>query len=189
MLEAGSKFFGLVLALSTRAVVLFVNLLSSTHSPRWMLWILALAIISFWLAALCSLRVLFSFLHLRLILTEAFLSGGNDAVQILQSKVALLKKKWAHGGKLLERFFYAAVFFAFIFVLALFLSRQVPGPACHRPHAPRVIGRGSPNFSAARWSICVTALPKNLRAASVNSASTWITSPTPRSEHPSFETK
>lgn len=122
-LEAGNKFYGLVLALSTGAVVLFVNLLVAVRAPRWILWILGLAIISFGLAAVLSLRVLFFFLQLRLVLGDAFVSQRDDAAQTLQSKVDELKKKLKCEARFLEPFFYAAIFFAFIFVLALLVTR------------------------------------------------------------------
>lgn len=121
VLTEASGTLKLYFTLSTGAVVVFVNLLATSHAPRLVLVPLSLSILAFGLAAVFCLHVLSGLMHFRLLITGAVITRPplSDFKTQIDAWTGTVRKQ----AKRMERLFWAGMAFAAIFVTTLVAVR------------------------------------------------------------------
>ncbi len=121
VLDEGSGVLKLYFTLSTGAVVLFVNLLATSHARRLVLIPLALSICWFGLAAAFCLRLLLALVNFRLLMTNALTTGAS--VSELKTSLDAWSSNARKQRKRMELLFWAGMAFTVIFVVAVVAVR------------------------------------------------------------------
>ncbi len=121
-IEEMGKIVRLVLGLSTGAIVLFVNLLSSIQVDRWVSAFLVASVLSFGLTAIWCMRILLSLLGARTVITEGIQDESESWRVNVEQKIHSLKQEMTQDSKWIYYFFRAGVVFAATFIVLLWLT-------------------------------------------------------------------
>lgn len=111
----------LYFTLSTGAVVLFINLLVQSRTSKIVAGPLALSIVAFGAESVFCLRLLQAFVRYQTILADALSTGAPP--DTVRAKMADWGKQANKYGRWLERFFWAGMALAVIFVVLFIFGR------------------------------------------------------------------
>jgi len=120
-IRAMTEFNKLLLGLSTGAVVLFINIVISLHSARWISAFLVISAISFGVAAVCCLRLLMRIIEIETIMVEAIQDTAEDWRSKYVPRVVRCTEQTTYNAAALQVFFVTGIAFAALFLLAFWL--------------------------------------------------------------------
>jgi predicted RNase H-like nuclease len=125
-MDEASSALKLYFGLNTGAVVLFVNLLATSHAPRLVLMPLGLSIFAFGLAAIRSIRLFVHILGARasIVMTVADRAKGKaDWNEQFQKRSTKWQGDWAKDARVSRWLFNTGIICAGVFVVLSIIAR------------------------------------------------------------------